>query len=86
MKKTKFIQALLYGFMAFAFYNCSDALPQSESIADMGTRALASDTEDGFYYYYKGEKIPLPVSATKRYVVTKTSGTTPYSVRDRTLC
>ena len=46
MKKTKFIRALLYGFMAFAFYNCSDVLPQSESIADMGTRALASDATD----------------------------------------
>ena len=67
--------------MAFAFYNCSDVLPQSENIADMGTRALASDAEDGFYYYYKGEKIPLPVSATKRYVVTKTSNTAPYSAQ-----
>ena len=81
MKKTKFIRALLLVFIAFAFYSCSDVLPQSESIADMGTRALASDAEDGFYYYYKGEKIPLPVSATKRYVVTKTSDATPYSTQ-----
>ena len=67
--------------MAFAFYNCSDVLPQSECIAGMGTRSLTSGMEDGFYYYYKGNKIPLPVSATKRYVVTKTSDTAPYSAR-----
>lgn len=73
----KILRAFCVCIAFLMMYSCSDTLSQSED-ANFITRTLTCTDVDGYYYYYKGDRVSLNINLNKRYVVTKSSGISRY--------
>ncbi|MCC8172023.1 MAG: S8 family serine peptidase [Parabacteroides sp.] len=61
----------LMGMLGLGFISCSDnALFSSDAYLDENSSLSVAGSPE-FYYYYRGEKISIPVNTAKRYVVAR---------------
>lgn len=71
MKKNTLIYYFLSFFSGIGLLSCSDYEIISSENINTGVQSRAFSDALDYYYYYKGEKIPLSINTSKRYIVTR---------------